>query len=121
MYKPVYSLPTKVSKIQPFLPSQEIVTNEVNESISMEDNFEELISEEEKIASSESLEETVIDKKSINEDPNNEGSLSIRNNGYMTSVKDVLSDIGTVYALESLVSHIELGYTGTFDCLAEYK
>lgn len=41
--------------------------------------------------------------------------------GYMKSVEHILKDIGSVYALESVVTHIDLGYTGTFDCLAEYK
>lgn len=44
-----------------------------------------------------------------------------KNSGYMNSVEHVLKDVSRVYALESVVTHFELGYTGTFDCLAEYK
>ena len=44
-----------------------------------------------------------------------------KRSGYMDSVEHVLKDISHVRALESVVTHFELGYTGTFDCLAEYK
>ena len=39
----------------------------------------------------------------------------------MQSVEHVLSDIGRVACMETSVAHFELGYMGTFDCLAEYQ
>lgn len=39
----------------------------------------------------------------------------------MLSVEHVLRDIGKVIAMETAVAHFELGYMGTFDCLAEYQ
>ena len=39
----------------------------------------------------------------------------------MQSVNHVLKDIGQVVAMETPVAHFELGYMGTFDCLAEYR
>ena len=44
-----------------------------------------------------------------------------RSSIYLQSVEHILEDITDVYALESVVAHIELGYTGTFDCVAKYK
>lgn len=44
-----------------------------------------------------------------------------RSSGYMQSVEHVLSDITDIQALEGTVSHYELGYTGTFDCVAKYR
>ena len=41
--------------------------------------------------------------------------------GYMKSVRDVLEQITSVLALESVVTHHELGYTGTLDCVAKYR
>ena len=41
--------------------------------------------------------------------------------GYMQSVGHVLKDVSEVCAIESVVSHLELGYTGMFDCLAHYR
>ena len=49
-----------------------------------------------------------------------ENSLE-RSSIYLQSVEHILEDITDVYALESVVAHIELGYTGTFDCVAKYK
>ncbi len=40
---------------------------------------------------------------------------------YMESIQHVLADIGEIKALETPVAHLQLGYMGTFDCLAEYK
>lgn len=40
---------------------------------------------------------------------------------YMQSVEHVLKDIGRVITMEAAVAHFELGYMGTFDCLAEYQ
>ena len=40
---------------------------------------------------------------------------------YLESVEHVLADIGEIKALETSVAHLQLGYMGTFDCLAEYK
>ena len=41
--------------------------------------------------------------------------------GYLESVQHVLSGISEVCALESVVAHLELGYSGTCDCIATYK
>lgn len=41
--------------------------------------------------------------------------------GYMKSVRHVLEQITSVLALESVVTHHELGYTGTLDCVAKYR
>ena len=40
---------------------------------------------------------------------------------YMESVEHVLQQITSVLALESVVTHYELGYTGTFDCVVNYR
>ena len=40
---------------------------------------------------------------------------------YMQSIAHVLEDISQVKVLESSVAHFQLGYMGTFDCLAKYK
>ena len=40
---------------------------------------------------------------------------------YVKSVEHVLEQITCVLALESVVTHHELGYTGTFDCIAKYR
>lgn len=40
---------------------------------------------------------------------------------YVKSVEHVLEHITSVLALESVVTHHELGYTGTFDCVAKYR
>lgn len=49
------------------------------------------------------------------------GESSNRSNGYLESVNPVLANISDVYALESVVAHIELGYSGTCDCIATYR
>ena len=41
--------------------------------------------------------------------------------GYLQSVQHVLADISEVYVLESAVAHMELGYSGTCDCIATYR
>ena len=41
--------------------------------------------------------------------------------GYLQSVQHVLADISDVYVLESAVAHMELGYSGTCDCIATYR
>lgn len=40
---------------------------------------------------------------------------------YIKSVEQVLKQISCVLALESIVIHHELGYTGTCDCVAKYR
>ena len=58
-----------------------------------------------------------------------EGSVSVgnqmenadRDSGYVKSVEEVLEQITSVMALESVVTHHELGYTGTFDCIAKFR
>lgn len=40
---------------------------------------------------------------------------------YIKSVEHVLKQISCVLALESVVIHRELGYTGTCDCVAKYR
>ena len=40
---------------------------------------------------------------------------------YIKSVEHVLKQISCVLALESVVIHHELGYTGTCDCVAKYR
>lgn len=40
---------------------------------------------------------------------------------YLKSVEHVLKQISNVLALESVVVHHELGYTGTCDCIAKYR
>ena len=40
---------------------------------------------------------------------------------YLSSLEHVLKDISEVYALESVVSHMDLGYSGTVDCIGKYK
>lgn len=40
---------------------------------------------------------------------------------HMKSVEHILEQITNVLALESVVTHHELGYTGTFDCVAKYR
>ena len=44
-----------------------------------------------------------------------------RSTGFMQSVEHVLKDISDVLVLEGTVAHYELGYTGTFDCVAKYR
>lgn len=63
-----------------------------------------------------------VDRSGVNAGIELEMSVPDRRNmGYMHSVEHILKDISCVCALESVVTHFELGYTGTFDCLAEYK
>lgn len=40
---------------------------------------------------------------------------------YTQSIDHVLKDITEVKALEASVAHLQLGYAGTFDCLAKYR
>ena len=40
---------------------------------------------------------------------------------YMQSVQHVLEEVSEVWALESVVAHLELGYSGTCDCIATYR
>lgn len=40
---------------------------------------------------------------------------------HIKSVEHVLEQISCVLALESVVTHHELGYTGTFDCVVKYR
>lgn len=54
-------------------------------------------------------------------DRNEEASDEPLASQHMQSVEHVLRDIGRVVALETPVAHLELGYVGTFDCLAEYQ
>ena len=37
------------------------------------------------------------------------------------SVREVLGEIGEVLAVESVVRHLELGYMGRMDCIAQYR
>ena len=48
-----------------------------------------------------------------------QGSLS--GSGYLESVQHVVEDLSEVCALENALSHPELGYAGTVDCIAKYK
>ena len=41
--------------------------------------------------------------------------------GYLQSVQHVLADISEVCVLESAVALMELGYSGTCDCIATYR
>ena len=41
--------------------------------------------------------------------------------GYLRSVQHVLEEVSEVWALESVVAHLELGYSGTCDCIATYR
>jgi len=41
--------------------------------------------------------------------------------GFARSVEHVVNDISEVYAVESMVSHANLGYVGTVDLVAKYK
>ncbi|CAI8044708.1 Mitochondrial genome maintenance exonuclease 1, partial [Geodia barretti] len=47
--------------------------------------------------------------------------LSSACSGYLESVNPVLADISEVHYLESVVAHVELGYSGTCDCIATYR
>ena len=46
---------------------------------------------------------------------------SEEDHGYLQSVQHVLQNISDIHALERVTVHKELGYTGTFDCVAKYK
>ena len=52
-----------------------------------------------------------------NEEANRKKALEL----LMESIQHVLADITDVQALETKVTHLELGYSGTFDCIARYK
>ena len=41
--------------------------------------------------------------------------------GFAKSVEHVVNDISEVYAVESVVSHVNLGYVGTVDLVAKYR
>ena len=41
--------------------------------------------------------------------------------GFARSVEHVVNDISEVYAVESVVSHTNLGYVGTVDLVAKYR
>ena len=49
--------------------------------------------------------------------PDRKGSITL----LMQSIDHVLSDISEVVTLERPVVHFELGYVGTFDCIAKYR
>lgn len=51
----------------------------------------------------------------------NTNDIETENSGYLKSVEHVLKHITGVLALESVVTHQELGYTGTLDCIANYR
>ena len=46
---------------------------------------------------------------------------TLKSCGLLQSVRHVLEDIGDVRAVESVVTHLPLGYVGTCDCIAKYK
>ena len=48
-------------------------------------------------------------------------SVDCHDSQYMASVEHVLQQISSVLAIESVVTHYELGYTGTFDCVVKYR
>ena len=48
-------------------------------------------------------------------------SVDCEDSQYMASVEHVLQQISSVLAIESVVTHYELGYTGTFDCVVNYR
>ena len=48
-------------------------------------------------------------------------SIDCEDSQYMESVEHVLRQISSVLAIESVVTHYELGYTGTFDCVVNYR
>ena len=49
------------------------------------------------------------------------GQLQVVPARYSESVCEVLSEIGEVVAVESVVRHLELGYMGRVDCIGRYK
>ena len=49
------------------------------------------------------------------------GQLQVVPARYSESVREVLSEIGEVVAVESVVRHLELGYMGRVDCIGRYK
>jgi hypothetical protein len=55
--------------------------------------------------------------RSFTDSPKTEKQVS----EYVKSVEYVLKQISSVLALESVVIHHELGYTGTCDCIAKYR
>lgn len=61
-------------------------------------------------------EKKVADKLMLNVD-----ECAELDSGYMKSVGHVLEQFTSVLALESVVTHHELGYTGTLDCVVKYK
>ena len=71
-----------------------------------------------------------VGKKDTNTTPTDESERSLTDNleaygkqvsEYIKSVEHVLKQISCVLALESVVIHRELGYTGTCDCVAKYR
>ena len=49
------------------------------------------------------------------------GQLQVVPARYSESVGEVLSEIGEVVAVESVVRHLELGYMGRVDCIGRYR
>ena len=68
------------------------------------------------LVTTSSLEEQQTDTQTSQSQENSE-----EDSGYLQSVRHVLQDISDVHALEGVTVHKELGYTGTFDCVAKYK
>ena len=94
------------------LDSDEAVCDDDNK-VTSEDSDEAVCGDD----TSEDSEEAVCE----NDDTLKEESPLQLNLRRMQSVEHVLRDISEVKALEMSVTHIPLGYTGTFDCLAMYK
>lgn len=117
-YKPLRSTSIKIKSLA-------VSDNEQNfnsEELSVEN--EELLDHPEDHIDSSITDSTIKDvRKSESESTTERVSKQAGNNEYMymKSVEHVLNDVSNVCAIESLVSHMELGYTGTFDCLAEYR
>ena len=120
-YRPVQSIPITTRSIKPLVNT---------EAFTLEDEvIEDIETEELAPSSDEDSTRVCIDgsmhgeRSTLDSDATVEDSPQVlsASDGYMKSVEHVLRDIGSVCALESMVTHMELGYTGTFDCLAEYR
>ena len=73
-------------------------------------------------SNTEEVDEEISLDISGNEDDHQSLSKSMLSDPmHMQSVEHILADIGEIKALETSVAHMQLGYMGTFDCLAEYK
>ena len=46
---------------------------------------------------------------------------TLKSSGLLRSVQHVLEHVSDVRAVETIVTHLPLGYTGTCDCIAKYK